>query len=399
MASRYKKTLEKEKQERKLRAIYVASYIPRKCGIATFTKDLTNAINVLNPYNFSEIMAVNDNSYDYPWEVKFRIAQDDLKTYISAAEYINNSSAEIVCLQHEFGIYGGRFGEYVIPFLEHIKKPVVTTLHTSPEKPLDVQKDIIRRISNLSAVVVTMVDSIVERLIQTYKVDKRKIIVIPHGVPDIPFGGAEHFKKLLRLRNKFVLSSINLISPNKGLEYAIEAIPYIVKKIPNFVYLIVGVTHPVVKKKYGEEYRNSLKKLIRKLGVSKHVEFVNDYLSLEDLLNYLRASDIYITPYLDPQQVASGTLSYAVGAGKSCISTPYIYAQEVLGSERGILVPFRDSKAISKSILGLHSESKSRYQMERKAYDYGRIMTWPSVALQYLDLFTLVLRKAKVQAK
>jgi glycosyltransferase involved in cell wall biosynthesis len=263
---------------------------------------------------------------------------------------------------------------------------------------LDIQKDMIKRISNRSSVVVTMIDSIVERLVDTYKVDKRKIVVIPHGVPDIPFGGTEHFKRLLKLRKNFVLSSINLISPNKGLEYAIEAVPAIVKKVPNFTYLIVGETHPAVKKKFGEEYRNSLRNLIKKLGVKRHVEFVNQYLSLEDLLNYLRASDVYTTPYLDPQQVASGTLSYAVGAGKACVSTPYIYAQEVLGDSRGVLVPFRDSKAIAEAIIRLHSEPKSKSQIERKAYDYGRIMTWPAVALQYLDLFMLVLRKAKLRS-
>ena len=398
MATQYTKTL--EQQERKARVIYVGSYIPRKCGIATFTKDLTNAVNVLNPYNLGEIMAINDNTntYDYPWEVKFRINQDDLKTYISAAEYINNSSAELVCFQHEFGLFGGKNGEYVIPFLEQIKKPIVTTFHSVPEEPLEAQKEIICRICSLSAACVVMINSIVERLISVYGVDRKKIVVIPHGVPDIPFGATEHFKRQLRLGGRFILNSTNLLSANKGIEFAIEAIPAVVKEIPKFLYLVVGETHPVVKRIRGEEYRKKLESLVKKLRVRRHVKFVNRYVTLEELIAYLRASDIYITPYLDPGQVASGTLSYAVGAGKACVSTPYHYAREVLGDERGVLVPFSDASAIAKAIIKFYKEAKFRSHLERRAYDYGRLMIWPSVALGYLDLFKLVLQKARVRA-
>ncbi|OGY23239.1 MAG: hypothetical protein A2172_02600 [Candidatus Woykebacteria bacterium RBG_13_40_15] len=393
MAKKYLKNLELE--ERLIRSIYVASYIPRKCGIATFTKDLTNAINALNPRALAEIMVLNNNGYDYPWEVKFRINQDDLRTYIGAADYINDSSAEIVCLQHEFGLFGGKDGEYAISFLERIKKPIVTTFHTVKENPTPTQKEIIKRISLLSSAVVVMIESIADRLVKTYQVSRKKIVFVPHGVPDVPFGGTEFFKKQQKLRGKFVLGSINLLSENKGIEYAIEAIPEIVKKIPNFIYLIIGETHPVVKTKKGEEYRHRLEKLVKNLKMTKHVKFINSYLPLEELVNYLRSLDIYITPYLDPGQVASGTLSYAVGAGKACISTPYIYAQEVLDQNRGILVPFRESKSISEAIIKIHSDQKFKSQIERKAYDYGRIMTWPSVGLQYLDLFRLILRRAK----
>ncbi|OGY21395.1 MAG: hypothetical protein A2126_01200 [Candidatus Woykebacteria bacterium GWB1_45_5] len=381
-----------------MRVIYVGSYIPRKCGIATFTKDLTNAINVLNPYNLTEIMAINDNTsaYDYPWEVKFRINQDDLKTYIAAAEYINNSSAEVVCFQHEFGIFGGKNGEYAIPFLEQIRKPIVTTFHSVPDEPLESQKEIIRRICSLSAACVVMINNIVERLISTYGVDKKKLVVIPHGVPDIPFGATEHFKKQLKLSGKFILTSINLLSPNKGIEIAIEAVPKVVKEIPNFIYLVIGETHPVVKRKFNEEYRKELEKRVKSLKVKNQVKFINRYLTLEELISYLRAADVYITPYTDPGQVASGTLSYAVGAGKACISTPYLYAQEVVDGDRGILVPFRNSGSVAKAIVKVFSQPRFRSQVERKAYDYGRLMIWPSVALQYLDLFKLVLQKAKI---
>jgi len=398
MALIYTKTL--EQQERKVRVIYVASYIPRKCGIATFTKDLTNALNVLNPYSLGEIMAINDNSntYDYPWEVKFRINQEDLKTYIAAAEYINNSSAEVVCLQHEFGLFGGKNGEYAVPFLEQIKKPIVTTFHTVPERPLDTQKEIIRRICSLSAACVVMIEGITGRLVKTYGVNKKKIVVIPHGVPDIPFGATEYFKKQKKLSGKFVLTSINLLSSNKGIEFAIEAVARVVKKIPNFIYLVIGETHPVVKRKSDEEYRKKLEAQVKALRLETCVKFINRYLTLEELLGYLRAADAYTTPYLDPGQVASGTLSYAVGAGKACISTPYLYAQEVLDGDRGVLVPFGDSRSIAKAMVKLASEPKFKAGIERKAYDYGRLMIWPSVALQYLDLFKLALKKSRVRS-
>ena len=386
-----------EKQERKVRVIYVSSYIPRKCGIATFTKDLTTAINALNPYNLAEIMAVNDNGYDYPWEVKFRINQQDLGNYHNAAEYINNSSAELVCLQHENGLFGGREGGYIVKFLQKIKKPIVTTLHTVPETPNSDQLKIIRDISKLSTAMVVMIDTIVERLTKTYGVNENKILVIPHGVPDLPFGSVDYFKKLLRLKNAYTMTSVNLLSENKGIEYALQSVPEVVKKIPNFIYLVIGVTHPVIKKHSNETYRHKLEELVNKLSIKGHVKFINRYLPLEELLAYLKATDIYITPYLDPGQVASGNLAYALGAGKACISTPYIYAQEVLDLDRGILVPFRNYQAISKAIVKLYSEPKFKQEIERKAYSFGREMTWPSVALQYLDLFRLVLQREKVR--
>lgn len=384
-------------QRREVRTIFLASYIPRKCGIATFTKDLTNAINALNPYALTEIMAVTDptapnGGYEYPWEVKFRINQEDVTNYISAADYINSSSAEIVCLQHEFGLYGGQDGEYILEFLKRIKKKVVTTLHTTSEHPRENQKRVLREIFKYSSAGVVMIEPVAKRLETIYGIDSQKIAVIHHGVPDIPFGGTEHFKEETSLTGRTVMSAINLISPNKGLEYAIQAIPEIVKEIPDFLFLIIGETHPVVKKKVGEQYREELQNLVAKLKIEKHVRFINRYLSLEELIDYLRASDYYVTPYLDPEQAASGTLSYAVGAGKVCISTPYLYAQEVLNGNRGILVPFKDSKAIAKAVLKTLADSQYKESLEREAYKYGRVMTWSSVALAYLDLFRLVLK-------
>src|SRR3972149_7679082 len=233
-----------EQQHRTARVIYVSSYIPRKCGIATFTKDLTNAINVLNPYALADILAVTDpaagDGYEYPWEVKYRIRQEEENEFIAAADYINSSSAEIVCLQHEFGLFGGKDGGFIVEFLKKVKKKVVTTLHTVPETPTEGQKKVVKAIFKYSDAVVVMIDPVLARLVETYKVPKNKIVVIHHGVPDIPFGGTEHFKEVTKLRGKVVMSAINLISENKGLEYAIKAVPEILKKVPNFVFLIVG---------------------------------------------------------------------------------------------------------------------------------------------------------------
>lgn len=394
-SSNITKTL--EQQHKTVRVIYLSSYIPRKCGIATFTKDLTNAVNVINPYGLAEILAVTDpaagNGYDYPWEVKYRVHQEDINEFVAAADYINSSSAEIVCLQHEFGLYGGRDGSYIIDFLKKVKKKVVTTLHTVPENPTPGQKSIIKAIFKYSNAVVVMIDPVLERLVDTYKVPKSKIAVIHHGVPDIPFGGSEHFKEITNLKGKVVMSAINLISENKGLEYAIEAVPEIIKKVPNFVFLIIGETHPTVKKKFGEGYRESLEKLVDFKKIGNHVKFINRYLSLEELIDYLRATDLYITPYLDPQQIASGTLSYAVGAGKVCISTPYLYAKVVLDKNRGILVPFRNSSAIADAVLQVAGDRNYKQALEHEAYRFGRFMTWSAVALAYFDLFNLVLKR------
>ncbi len=391
MTVKYSKKL--EAQERRVRAIYISSYIPRKCGIATFTKDLTNAINNLNPRGLAEVLVLNDNGQDYPWEAKFRIDQHNFDTYLTAADYINNSSAELISLQHEFGLFGGENGDFVVPFVEKIKKPLMTTLHTVPSNPLPKQAEIIKALAKKSEAVIVMIDNIAERLVALYGVDEQKVLVIPHGVPDIPFGSTQHFKNLLKIKNKFVLSSINLVSENKGLEFVLQAVPQIIKEVPDFVYLVIGVTHPVVKRHEGEVYRQKLEKICRDLKIEKHVKFINRYLSLDELTNYLRASDAYVTPYLDPEQAASGTLAYAVGAGKACISTPYIYAGELLAQERGILVPFRNSASIAKAVVKLSKDAAFKNNIERNSYTHGRTMIWPSVALQYLDLFRLVLHK------
>jgi len=388
---------ELEKRKREVRVIYVGTYIPRECGIATYTKDLTTAINILNPHYLAEIVAINepDGHYDYPWEVKYRIEQEEPKSYIDAASYINQSSAPIVSIQHEFGIFGGEDGEYILPFLDSLEKLVVTTLHTVLPEPSPNHKRIIRKIAEFSQALVVMAEVAAERLVTQYGLDEKKLIIVPHGVPDISYGPTYEAKKTLKLDGKKILLTFGLINPGKGIEYAISALPEIIKKEKDILYLILGETHPMVKKKEGEKYRESLVELVRKLKLKNYVHFENQYLNLEELILYLKATDLYLTPFLNPNQITSGTLAYALGAGKACISTPYIYAEEVLGNGRGVLVPFKSSEKIAQAILDLLGDSEKRKKMEKRAYLFGRKMIWPKVALDYLDLFWLIVKETK----
>src|SRR3989344_8475421 len=383
-----------EQKERKTRAIYISTYLPRKCGIASFTKDLTNAINVLNPTNLVEIMAVTkDASEDFPWEVKFKIREQEPKTYLDAANYLNSSSADVINLQHEFGIFGGVDGEYILQLTSSITKPLITTLHTVLTNPNPNQLRITRKLASQSEAVIVMVESARQNLINTFGIEEDKIVVVHHGVPDIPYGSEAYFKEELGLGPRPVIAAINLLSANKGLEYVLEAMPEVIKKFPNLLYLIIGQTHPEVLKQEGEKYRDFLQTTVKKLGLEKNVQFINEYVALDDLVDYLRATDIYVTPYLDPQQTSSGTLAYALGAGKVCISTKYLYAKEVLADNRGILIPFRDSQAIAKEILGVLQNHNLMEGYKNAAYNFGRLMIWPQVALQSLDLMRLIEQK------
>lgn len=392
---------ELQKEQREIPVIYVSTYIPRPCGLATYTKDLTNAINVLNPRRLAEVAVLDrpEDSYPYPWEAKFRINMYDLASFCRAADYINQSSAELVCIQHEFGIFGGPSGEYVVPFMERIKKPIVTTLHTVSKDPAIDVLNIVQKIGFYSQAVTVMAQVCVRRLTQIYGLNKHQVVVIPHGVPDVAFTSSEPYKKNLGLEGKIIISAINLLSENKGLEYVIQALPMIVKKHPEVMFLIVGMTHPEVLKYQGEAYRHRLKDLINKLKLERYVRFDNRYITLEELIHYLMATDFYITAYLGPDQTASGTLAYALAAGKICISSPYIYAQEILAKKRGILTDFRKSAPIAQAINYQLKHPLAREKMRRRAYDYGRQMTWPNVALQHLDLFRLVCKKEKAKKR
>lgn len=384
-----------KKLTQSVRALYISTYIPRKCGIATFTKDLTNAINLLNPLALARIAAMDNKISEglkYPHEVKYRLRQEVPEDYDEVVNYVNETGeVDIVVIQHEFGIFGGESGGLILEFMEKLQKPVVVTLHTVLEKPTPATKEIVKRIGKKAEYVVVMLDAAAEMLANKYKVDRRKVIVIPHGVPDIP--RLTDGKKKLGLQQKVVMTSANLVSRSKGIEYVIAAMPEIIKEIPELIYLVVGETHPVVKLAEGEKYRHKLKQMAKDLNLGRHVRFINKYLPLPRLIAYIGASDIYITPYLDPQQAASGSLAYAIGAGKVCVSTPYLYAREMFELGCGYLVPFQDSQAIAKTVIDTWKNRPGRIECEEKAYELGRTMTWYYVGHQYYHLLQHALKK------
>ncbi len=378
-----------------INVIYISSYVPRKCGIATYTKDLIRAVNLLNPHCEPKIVALirPEDKINYPPEVKFKIKQNEVDSYIKAAGYINKSTADIVVLEHEFGLYGGEFGEYIIRLAEQIKKPLIITVHTIPDNP-DIGyglalKDIIK----FAYKVIAMMPQSIQKLIKKYNYPEENIEIIPHGVPDISLESNDKYKRKKGFKDKIILGNINLLSEIKGLEYIIEALEEIKRHFPNVLYLIIGQTHPVVSKIEGEKYRNFLKRKIKQLNLRDNVRFINKYMSLEELVVWLKVIDIYITPYLDPEQSASGALAYAIGAGKACISTPYLYAKEILEHGRGVIVPFRNSQAIANAVIDLCKNPEKKLRIESKAYKFGRLMTWYNVALQHLQLFNEVLDK------
>jgi glycosyltransferase involved in cell wall biosynthesis len=391
MAKNLEKLLASKSKE--IRVIYLSSYIPRKCGIATYTKDLTNAINLLNPHALAEIMATArpKECINYPWEVKYKVNQEELHTYLEAANYINQSSTDIVSLQHEYGLYGGECGEYIISFVESLKKPLVTTLHTVLDNSDSGEGIILKRLIKKSEAVVVMTERIKKKLVDKYGASSEKVIVIPHGTLDLPLTPTDTYKKKKKqLSGRIILGNINLLTPSRGIEYALGAVATIAKKYPNVLYLVIGQTHPVFLQTNGEEYRDFLKKEIRRLKIEKNVRFINKYLSLDELIGWLKTIDFYVTPYLDPQQAASGALAYAMGAGKCCISTPYLYAREVLDKNKGILVPFQDTDSIASAVIELWENQDKKEKIIKKAYDYGRLMTWPNVGLRYLNLFRTI---------
>ncbi|MCL5072798.1 MAG: glycosyltransferase family 4 protein [Actinobacteria bacterium] len=385
-------------KSKSINGIYISSYVPRKCGIATYTKDLTRAINLINPYSKAGILALirPEDKIDYPPEVKFKINQYKIDSYTKAAEQINKSRADIVVLEHEFGLYGGEFGGYIIKLIEMIKKPLIVTAHTIPDDANKGYGLVLKDVIKFAEKVIVMMPDSLQKLITRYNYPKEKIEIIPHGVPDIALEPTDKYKKKKNLAGRIILGNINLLSEVKGIEYTIEALREIKKYYPNVLYLIIGQTHPVVLQGEGEKYRNFLKEKIKQSKLQENVKFINEYLTLEDLIEWLKVIDIYITPYLNPQQSASGALAYAIGAGKVCISTPYLYAKDVLAQGRGIIVPFRNSQAIADAVIDICSNPQKKSAIERKTYKFGRLMTWYNVALQHLELFDEVISKYKV---
>ncbi len=368
---------------------FIGDYLPRQCGIATFTADMYQSYIRFIPEARPWVVSVNDTveGYDYPDEVRYDFFQHDLEAYRKAAEFLNAKNVEVVCLQHEYGIYGGPAGNYILTLLRGLTMPVVSTFHTILKTPDQDQLLTLKAIADLSARVVCMSEKGRQFLTTIYEIPDEKIDVIAHGIPDMPFVDPHFYKDRFGLEGKQVLFTFGLLSPNKGIENVINALPRITEQFPDVVYMVLGATHPHLIRHEGEAYRDRLKALAEANGVRKNIQFYNQFVELDDLLEFLGAADIYITPYLNPAQITSGTLAYSVGVGKAVISTPYWHAEELLADERGRLVPFGDADAIADEVIALLSDEPARHAMRKRAYLMGRGMTWETVINQYADSF------------
>jgi glycosyltransferase involved in cell wall biosynthesis len=371
------------------RIAFIGNYQPRQCGIATFTTDLCESIAEEFKDTACIVLPVNDTEagYEYPARVRFELAEKDIESYRRAADFLNINNVDMVSLQHEYGIFGGKAGSYILTLLRELRMPVITTLHTILQDPSPDQRRVLEEVVSLSDRVVVMSERGAEFLQRIYHVPAEKIDLIPHGIPDVPFVDPSFHKDLFGVEGKSVLLSFGLLSSNKGIENVISALPAILKKYPNVVYIVVGATHPHVIQQEGENYRLSLQWLAQEKGVESNVIFYNRFVSLEELIQFISASDIYITPYLTVSQITSGTLAYTVGAGKAVISTPYWYAEELLGDERGALVPFNDPQALADEVIDLLGNESKRHAMRKRAYLYGRDMIWSQVSHRYMESF------------
>jgi glycosyltransferase involved in cell wall biosynthesis len=371
------------------RIAFVGNYLPRECGIATFTTDLCNAL--ATEYGEGRLFAIPvndpDSRYDYPEQVRLEITQEDIASYERAAEFLNFNGNDLVCLQHEYGIFGGAAGCYILALLRRLKMPLVTTLHTVLREPEANQRIVLEEIAQISDRLVVMSELAAQLLRDVYAVPGEKIDIIPHGVPEMPFMDPNYFKDKFGTEGKSVLLTFGLLSPNKGIENVIRSLPAILARHPNVVYIVSGVTHPHIRRREGERYREELTTLAEQLGVSSQLIFNNRFVSAEELVEHVGAADIYVTPYRHEAQVVSGTLAIALGAGKAIISTPYWHAQELLANGRGILVPFDDPDSIAEAVLRLLENDAERHAMRKRAYLHSRKTTWPKTARAYMASF------------
>jgi glycosyltransferase involved in cell wall biosynthesis len=368
---------------------FIGNYLPRKCGIATFTHDLCTSVATQFPGSECFVVPVNDldDGYDYPGEVRFEIEEQELESYLRAADFLNFANADIVCLQHEYGIFGGPAGSHIVRLLRNLRMPIVTTLHTVLKEPNPDQRRVLEQIIDLSARVIVMTERPRVFLREIYDVPESKIDVIAHGIPDMPFVDPAFYKDQFGVEGKFVALTFGLLSPNKGIEHMLRAMPAILKEFPNFVYIVLGATHPNLIREQGESYRISLERLAKSLGIKSNVSFYNRFVEIDELLEFLGVADIYVTPYLNPAQITSGTLAYAFGCGKAVISTPYWHAEELLAEGRGVMVPFGDSTALTRGICDLLRDETHRHAMRKKGYMLGREMIWSHVSHHYMDSF------------
>jgi glycosyltransferase involved in cell wall biosynthesis len=371
------------------RVAFIGNYQPRQCGIATFTTDLCEAIAGEYTQTSCIALPVNDTDagYAYPGRVRFELTENDIESYRRAADFLNINNVDLVCLQHEYGIFGGKAGSHILALLRELRMPIVTTLHTVLKDPDPYQRRVLEEIAARSDRLVVMSERGAEFLQEIYGVSADKIDVIPHGIPDVPFVDPSFHKDLFGVEGKTVLLSFGLLSPSKGLEDVIAALPAILEQHPNVVYMILGATHPHVVQKEGETYRLSLQWLAQEKGVEGQVIFYNRFVELEELIQFIGAADIYITPYLNAAQITSGTLAYTIGAGKAVVSTPYWYAEELLADGRGALVPFHDPAALAGRVIELLNNDPERHAMRKRAYLFGREMIWSQVAHRYMETF------------
>jgi glycosyltransferase involved in cell wall biosynthesis len=381
------------------RLAFLGSYPPRECGIGTFTYDLVNAYDAIDPSRMSTVAAINDygqmydyDLHDYQGRVRIQIEAEDLDSYLDAADHINRSRIQVVNIQHEYGLFGGEHGEFIVEFMRRLEKPCVVTLHTVLPNPDGRFRDVTQRMLDAASAIVVLARAAVPMMLDNYDLPRERLHFIPHGIPVFTRKEAirRRTKKLLGLGERPLLSTFGLIGPSKAIEYVIQALPAIVANHPEVLYLVIGETHPHIRQREGETYRNGLVELARELGVQRHVRFNNRFLSNSELIRYLAATDVYIMAYLNKDQIVSGTLAYAVGCGKAVVATPFTYAQEMLADGRGIIVPFKDAEAIGTAVNSLLGDRRKLLQIEERAYRFSRSMTWPSVARMYLELFRYV---------
>ncbi len=382
-----------------IRIAFVSTHLPRRCGIATFSADLAAAVKAADPDVSARVAAIDEPNSMRPYgpEVRWRIQQGNAESYRAAALAINSSNIDVVNVQHEFGLYGTWadevYTDHLAPFLDSLRKPVVTSLHSVPPEPSPTMREAVRNLARLSVETVVMADAAVELLAGAYGV-RQNISVIPHGMPAIEPRGRGRMKEKLGIRGRTLISTFGLVDPRKGLEYMIEAMPAVLARHPEALYLIAGQTHPELIRHDGERYRKQLVETVERLNLVGRVAFLDLYMTQHDIIDLLLASDVYVTPYLDPQQITSGTLAYAMGAGKAIVSTAYLHATEALAGDRGILVGFRDAEALAGAVNSVLDNPERKQLLERASYGYAKDMAWPRAGERWAEL----LRDALVEA-
>src|SRR4029078_8798112 len=376
---------------------FVGNHLPRHCGIATFTHDIHQAVLAVRPDLETSVVVMTDpgHSYDYPANVRFEVRQEVTDDYIQAAKFLNAAKCDVVSLQHEYGIFGGEAGGNIIELLSHLQMPIVTTLHTVLAEPTSAQRGVMRRVVDASEKIVVMSEKACEFLRSVHGTPDRKIELIPHGIPHFPFLDTHLAKTKFGFAGKTVILTFGLLSPNKGIESMLDAMPRIIESCPNAVYVILGATHPNVVREQGETYRESLTARVEELGIQDHVVFFNQFVEQPTLLNFISMCASYVTPYLNEAQMTSGTLAYSFGLGKAVVSTPYWHAKELLSDGRGILVPFGGAKAVGTKTAGLLTNDVRRHAMRKRAYAASRSMTWRESAKRYLVVFETACGRAR----